>query len=370
MGNKNVTDNGASQPILINEEIDVEANVTVQAPAQVDSTTVKNSIHYLEGTHRILLLGGSRVGKSSIINLLLNSDISRQSLQTPAKTADSRVSNGTTDNKVTAYISSAGPVIIDTVGLTDPRFTQEQIINNLYQIIFNFRIGISLIILVIKHDIFTEEEQKLVQLYRSLIPSFFDSCLLVVTHYDNPVAADRLTATENYLKLDHSPAYKTFLDKFPKDRIIVGTLQVDVSNDIDQLLNSRRKAMKDSILNYLNNLNSVKLFELNMRNFNDFVSFVWAFFKLNVNEGYRERLLRAFVNTNNTEQLQFMDYTCTICTEKVDQDVFVSKCVHVFHFDCIRVWLQHKPTCPNCTREIIEFVTHKGTNPAVGIGKE
>ena len=42
--------------------------------------------------------------------------------------------------------------------------------------------------------------------------------------------------------------------------------------------------------------------------------------------------------------------TCSICLGKVLENFTITKCGHVFHFNCITASLQRKPECPNCRR--------------------
>ena len=41
---------------------------------------------------------------------------------------------------------------------------------------------------------------------------------------------------------------------------------------------------------------------------------------------------------------------CTVCTEAVgaDEEAMVLDCKHVFHRECVAMWLAHHSTCPNC----------------------
>lgn len=42
--------------------------------------------------------------------------------------------------------------------------------------------------------------------------------------------------------------------------------------------------------------------------------------------------------------------TCSICLGKVLENFTLTKCGHVFHFNCITASLSRKPECPNCRR--------------------
>ncbi|ESO11560.1 hypothetical protein HELRODRAFT_166565 [Helobdella robusta] len=50
----------------------------------------------------------------------------------------------------------------------------------------------------------------------------------------------------------------------------------------------------------------------------------------------------------------FIDNCCGICLEDFQNKSFVSglKCLHSFHFDCIKEWLERKSSCSTCRNEI------------------
>jgi len=45
----------------------------------------------------------------------------------------------------------------------------------------------------------------------------------------------------------------------------------------------------------------------------------------------------------------------TICLEPVLNDIYILSCGHVFHFDCLRLWMEKSSTCPNCRVPLKEF---------------
>lgn len=44
---------------------------------------------------------------------------------------------------------------------------------------------------------------------------------------------------------------------------------------------------------------------------------------------------------------------CPICLEdfKIDEELTYLKCLHYYHSNCIREWLENRKTCPFCTSE-------------------
>ncbi|XP_022631567.1 RING-H2 finger protein ATL14-like [Vigna radiata var. radiata] len=51
---------------------------------------------------------------------------------------------------------------------------------------------------------------------------------------------------------------------------------------------------------------------------------------------------------------------CAICLEELkngEECVVFSVCGHIFHFDCIKHWLEEKPTCPNCRHCVASSAT-------------
>jgi hypothetical protein len=49
-----------------------------------------------------------------------------------------------------------------------------------------------------------------------------------------------------------------------------------------------------------------------------------------------------------------MEYSCSICLEKDEEELLTFKCNHTFHVKCVIRWANIKNTCPEC-RTKIEF---------------
>jgi len=48
-----------------------------------------------------------------------------------------------------------------------------------------------------------------------------------------------------------------------------------------------------------------------------------------------------------------MNDECSICLDKLDKNIFILKCNHKFHKECLSRWLNVNPSCPLC-RSIIK----------------
>jgi|LauGreDrversion4_2_1035121.scaffolds.fasta_scaffold00284_43 hypothetical protein len=54
------------------------------------------------------------------------------------------------------------------------------------------------------------------------------------------------------------------------------------------------------------------------------------------------------------EEIQKNRSECVICIENIKyfDRVIITKCKHVFHYDCITTWIRNMKTCPTCRTEI------------------
>ncbi|CAM9684419.1 unnamed protein product [Chrysoparadoxa australica] len=51
------------------------------------------------------------------------------------------------------------------------------------------------------------------------------------------------------------------------------------------------------------------------------------------------------------EELEACEHTCIICRDHMEEGKKLA-CGHIFHFQCLRLWLQQQQTCPTCRTEI------------------
>lgn len=56
-----------------------------------------------------------------------------------------------------------------------------------------------------------------------------------------------------------------------------------------------------------------------------------------------------------------MNILCVICSDLLTKpdDIFYTRCGHVFHFDCLTQWLERSKTCPQCREKVTHSRIHR-----------
>ena len=66
----------------------------------------------------------------------------------------------------------------------------------------------------------------------------------------------------------------------------------------------------------------------------------------------KEIQLSSILVINNNKK--YDDTLCVICLDDITDKTVELKCVHIYHYDCIKEWIEVKATCPLCNYKIIE----------------
>ena len=306
----------------------------------------------LEKNKHILFIGESHVGKSTIINGILNGGVTREDLTKPAVCGDSRVCDGCTCRVIDHY--KYGHDLIDTIGFTDPRYTKEEIVDSLYRVLYNYWIGISCVVVVMRHNVFTEELQKLVGLYETLLGStFYERAMLIITGFEEGPVTPR-----EYMSYGHNKDYSLFLKKF-NGRIAVGSFRLDTCLFLDEYLRSRRMLFLNVIMKVLyattKNENDLTLKNTSGAFVNMLVNFkryLYSHFGGAQYSSDIEQMVNAFAFSGDIPEkpnIFFHKYPCDECHKMIhapkgDRDrnslsnvIIVFACGHIFHMGCLGV---------------------------------
>ncbi|KAI3717627.1 hypothetical protein L1987_69364 [Smallanthus sonchifolius] len=71
--------------------------------------------------------------------------------------------------------------------------------------------------------------------------------------------------------------------------------------------------------------------------------------------GLHESVIRSIPVFNFKKQKHSDNNECAVCLTEFQHDEklrIIPNCAHVFHIDCIDVWLQNNPNCPLCRNSI------------------
>lgn len=66
--------------------------------------------------------------------------------------------------------------------------------------------------------------------------------------------------------------------------------------------------------------------------------------------GYLERIKA----TNDETSTTITSEICSICHSDLEGEHVLTECSHVFHGECLNVWLKRKRTCPLCRQDLME----------------
>ncbi|CAF1610936.1 unnamed protein product, partial [Didymodactylos carnosus] len=188
---------------------------------------------------RFLFLGPTGVGKSSIINVLYNDDVKKESLNTPAKVGST--TSGVTKSFDTYYDSNKY-AYTDSIGFGDNNFTKEEIVTLIKRLIDNAIIGYNKIYLCVRYGRISTD----IWLYLNLIISVFGDeglnwCTLIFTH-----CHDDNMNTEMFLDINKNDMDIVKLVGKVKN-VIFGDLQSYNDQEKDSIFKGTRKRFLDSI---------------------------------------------------------------------------------------------------------------------------
>ncbi len=172
---------------------------------------------------------------------------------------------------------------------------------------------------------------------------------MIITHVDKKLSVDGYKA----LNKEDSELLE-FMSRFPK--VIIGSFQTDDDDEIDVLLQkNKRIPFHTEIKADLDHCTKSDKIYMEVFNFKSFCQKIANFFHFLFVESDKKKIRYLF----EKDRLGMYQQD-SICLEVVLNDIFITECGHVFHFDCLALWIQHgNNTCPNCRQPLKEFVRLK-----------
>lgn len=290
---------------------------------------------------RFLFLGPTGVGKSSVINILYNDNVDKESMKEPAVVA--ATTNGVTKEFTTYYNNKCA--YTDSIGFGDDRFTADEIVTLLKQLIENALIGYNRIYLCIQYGRISKD----IRLYLDLIISVFGDgcfnwCSIIFTHCTEENMNKEIFSAKNQNDTEIIQLIKKV------ENVIFGDLQLYEGQSIDSWFKDRRKCFLDSIKLDTNNSSAYPYFS-QPNDPSSWLSSICNVIELFAPIKVPTEEIWAYIKSVRIVKVQNIHFygECTICRDAMYHTNSVyTTCRHCFHRRCIATWSYESPTCPVC----------------------
>lgn len=54
------------------------------------------------------------------------------------------------------------------------------------------------------------------------------------------------------------------------------------------------------------------------------------------------------------EMLNDKSRVCPVCMEDIQQDAYLTSCCHLFHYNCVKSWIEEHHSCPTCRNSLVK----------------
>jgi hypothetical protein len=294
---------------------------------------------------RFLFIGPTGVGKSTLINILFNNNVSKPFLMKPAGTSEG--SAGSTAC-FTTYYNFPSYAFTDSIGFGDNRFDKKNILSMLKSIIKNSMVGYNKIYLCINYGRISIEIRDYIELLKVIFgKKILKWCTIVFTH-----CPDQKMTKEKYVETNKQDTYIIDIINSVQN-VIFGDNMTD--DEMEVFLIKRRQRLLDSLNQDLQN-SSNEYYSPRPENLTEWLNAIYNMLTLK----YAKQIKTCFEEIQKVSVVMvdlmihqnFANYygQCSICLNDMwNTDSVFTKCHHIFHETCINQWLNDGPkNCPMC----------------------
>lgn len=293
----------------------------------------------------VIVIGSTGVGKSTIINMLINQSSDKKSCLQPAKVGNTAAAV----TRETSFYPSvkAQSTFVDTIGFGDPQMSDHEIACRTREFLDQGEIGIDAVVVVVKMGRLSKGDRLNLDIFNEL----FDRCwtkqsVLVITHYEGETDKEQ-QLKELEMWCGNDKVIRRFVDSFSK--VII------TDNDLgrnEESTRPLRKACLDeiqsSILAWEGKFGTNPYASLvNLRHIIQ-SSFKTIFFPAVLSIDLLKGVFNSIIRK------PYCIGQCSICHKPIEIAKFIqTECNHSFHSECIMERLKVKEkTCPFCNTPI------------------
>ena len=307
------------------------------------------------------------VGKSKIINCCYNRKIDPKSLSTPTEVGEPERLIGRTSSISNYVDQNERKVYVDTVGYGDARFQvdKESFLLFFRELVCYASIGYNWLFLVLRYERLTLDILDYVEMLEKLLGErALTRCTIVFTHCkikgmdrNNCIAANQESQKlVGLLEQVHSVIFgdmDTFDDSdlTAEERSAVSRIQVHRRQCFMEQLLDRIDSTDDSVLR----LNESR-FHSHLTHFAQFVGYCLEKVFGKSNELSKRYRLATTLKQGIPVTIYYE--TCPICHELIIEiwdtqpTASITKCGHIFHYECLKKCLDRQKNCPICRSDL------------------
>jgi GTP-binding protein EngB required for normal cell division len=291
-------------------------------------------------TKNIIILGKTGTGKSTIMNMLINDGFMPDNCDGPAKVGND-ANPVTTAQSFYYNLKKKDKMFIDTIGFSDPKYTESELISICKDFFKACKIGVNTIIVTFRMTRMTKEDWlNMESIDKIFTKDWHNNAILVFTNFDRSFqnADDELN---KWIKTD--PKLPEFIGKFRK---IIFTDNNTSCEDQEVRTRPIRKKCLNDLSDFIDS--NLKFIQVRQTNIIDYVIHIIRLYL---------STLRGFPNVNK-EIISYLTKnsetayvgTCDICLENIKfLEIGLLDCEHIFHLDrCLIPWSKKSNECPVC----------------------